>query len=122
MNEISSKAKLQPPIIHHQVVEIFLARNIQYANRRILELGIEFCKVLNLNILDNLSHNFEPYGITTLFVLSESHCAIHYWPERYYLHIDLVTCQKKKIDLEESENKIKKIFDADLVNIYNIKY
>jgi len=122
MNEISNNAKLQPPIIHHQVVEIFLARNIQYANRQILELGIEFCRALNLNILNNLSHSFEPYGITILFVLSESHCAIHYWPERYYLHIDLVTCQKKKIYLKELEKKIKKDFNADRVNIYNIKY
>lgn len=110
------------PHIHHKVVEIFLAKDIQYGSHQILHFGLKFCKMLDLTILNTLSHNFEPYGISTLFVLSESHCAIHYWPENFYLHIDLVTCQKKDISLEKLDNKIKEIFGADTVNIHNIKY
>lgn len=117
-----NKSKIELPIIQHQVIEIFLVENISYEDSQILELGTEFCKGLDLTILDALSHNFEPYGVSILFVLSESHCAIHYWPENYYLHVDLVTCHKKKIDLGELENKIKKIFFVDRLNIYNIKY
>lgn len=110
------------PVIHHQVVEIFLVKKTQYENCKILELGTKFCKVMSLTILDTLSHNFEPFGNSTLFVLSESHCAIHYWPENCYLHIDLVTCQKKKVDLGKLELGIKTIFNVEMVNIFNIKY
>jgi len=116
------ESRIKPPIIQHQIIEIFLAKNFQYRGRHILEMGAKICKELDLTILDTLSHNFKPHGITILFVLSESHCAIHYWPENYYLHIDLVTCRKEEIALEELESKIKKIFSVDTVNIYNIKY
>jgi S-adenosylmethionine decarboxylase len=92
-----NESRIKPPIIQHQIIEIFLAKTFQYRDCHILELGMKFCKDLDLTILDTLSHGFKPYGITALFVLSESHCAIHYWPENYYLHIDLVTCRKEEM-------------------------
>lgn len=37
-------------------------------------------------------HPFEPQGITALALLSESHLALHTWPERGYAAADLFTC------------------------------
>jgi S-adenosylmethionine decarboxylase len=37
-------------------------------------------------------HQFEPQGVTGAAVLSESHIAVHSWPEEGVLFIDLATC------------------------------
>lgn len=40
-------------------------------------------------------HFFVPHGITAFWILSESHCAIHTYPEHGYFSIDLYTCTDK---------------------------
>ncbi|MBI2644511.1 MAG: adenosylmethionine decarboxylase [Candidatus Wildermuthbacteria bacterium] len=40
-------------------------------------------------------HKFSPQGITGVLLLSESHIAIHTWPEIGYTAVDIFTCGKK---------------------------
>lgn len=42
--------------------------------------------------------HFEPYGYTALFLLSESHFAIHTFPESKQTYIELSSCVKKPFD------------------------
>jgi S-adenosylmethionine decarboxylase proenzyme len=37
-------------------------------------------------------HMFSPYGVSGVVVISESHLAIHTWPEYGYAAVDLFTC------------------------------
>lgn len=37
-------------------------------------------------------HLFEPQGVTAAVVLSESHIAIHTWPEHGVLFVDIASC------------------------------
>lgn len=37
-------------------------------------------------------HLFSPYGVSGVVVISESHLAIHTWPEYGYAAVDLFTC------------------------------
>ena len=37
-------------------------------------------------------HAFEPQGVTGAAVLSESHIALHSWPEHGLLFVDIATC------------------------------
>lgn len=58
---------------------------------------------LDLNVVKKHSHAFFPKGITLVYVLSESHLAIHTWPELGIIHIDLVTCSlRTKEEFEKS--------------------
>lgn len=43
-------------------------------------------------ILDTVEHQFKPQGYTALFLLSESHFAIHTFPERGKTYIELTSC------------------------------
>tara|TARA_B100000575_G_C22594750_1_gene372817 strand:+ start:175 stop:537 length:363 start_codon:yes stop_codon:yes gene_type:complete len=45
-----------------------------------------------LNIINDVSHKFEPHGVTHIWLLSESHMAVHTWPENNYFAIDIFTC------------------------------
>lgn len=44
------------------------------------------------NILNILEHHFEPQGYTALWLLSESHFAIHTFPEFGKTYIELSSC------------------------------
>jgi len=50
------------------------------------------CGVLNIH-----THKFEPQGISINATLSESHCAIHTWPEKGYCAIDLYGCGRAEL-------------------------
>lgn len=49
-------------------------------------------------ILDISEHYFQPQGYTVLFLLSESHLAIHTFPEESKTYIELSSCVKKQFD------------------------
>lgn len=54
----------------------------------------ETLKSAGFNILDVLEHYFEPQGYTAIFLLSESHFAIHTFPEFGKTYIELSSCNK----------------------------
>jgi len=52
------------------------------------------CEKENYSILGRLEHQFEPEGLTILYLLSESHISIHTFPEREYAALDIYTCRE----------------------------
>jgi len=46
-----------------------------------------------LTVLGELQHKFEPQGLTSVLVVSESHLSIHTWPELEYAVLDVVSCK-----------------------------
>ncbi|MDI7245964.1 MAG: adenosylmethionine decarboxylase [Bacillota bacterium] len=40
-------------------------------------------------------HKFSPQGVSGVVVISESHLAIHTWPEYRYAAVDVFTCGEK---------------------------
>ena len=57
-------------------------------------------KLINagFNILDSIEHHFDPHGYTVLFLLAESHLAIHTFPEENKTYVELSSCVKDKFD------------------------
>ena len=43
-------------------------------------------------LLDIISTQFEPQGVTALGLLAESHISVHTWPEHGYGAVDIFTC------------------------------
>ena len=43
-------------------------------------------------LLDVSSHKFEPFGVTAVALLAESHISIHTWPEKCLAVCDVFTC------------------------------
>jgi len=50
------------------------------------------------NIVDSVFHFFDPYGFTALFLLSESHFAIHTFPEEGKSYLELSSCVDEPFD------------------------
>lgn len=66
-------------------------------------------------------HRFEPQGVTGAAVLSESHVALHSWPEHGVLFVDIATCSTAEAT-EAAFNRICEVFPHTEVKRQNIGY
>ncbi len=49
-------------------------------------------KTAGFTILNFMEHSFEPQGYTAIWLLAESHCALHTFPEADKSYIELSSC------------------------------
>jgi S-adenosylmethionine decarboxylase proenzyme len=54
----------------------------------------EIVKKLNMTFIDKLSFKFNPHGLSMLYLIAESHIAIHTWPEHKLIDLEIVTCKE----------------------------
>jgi S-adenosylmethionine decarboxylase len=45
-----------------------------------------------LHVVSSSFHQFEPLGVSVVYLLSESHLSVHTWPEHGYIALDIFTC------------------------------
>lgn len=45
-----------------------------------------------LKIVSSSYHQFEPHGVSAVYLLRESHLSVHTWPEHSYIALDLFSC------------------------------
>lgn len=57
----------------------------------------------NFNVLTFVDHAFTPYGYTALWLLSESHFAVHTFPESGRAYFELSSCNLDKQEAFEVE-------------------
>lgn len=50
--------------------------------------------VAGFSILNLCEYHFKPHGYTLLFLLGESHLAIHTFPEEQQTYVELTSCVK----------------------------
>ncbi len=55
-------------------------------------------KNAGFHVLRRMEHHFDPFGYTCLFLLAESHFAIHTFPEENKTYIELSSCNKAFFD------------------------
>jgi S-adenosylmethionine decarboxylase len=53
---------------------------------------VEAAKLAQATIVDVIFHEFNPFGISGVVVIAESHLAIHTWPEYRYAAVDVFSC------------------------------
>jgi len=64
-------------------------------------LFIRAAEVSGAHVVDAIFHAFQPQGVSGVVVISESHFAVHAWPEHDYAAVDLFTCGEK-IDFDRA--------------------
>ncbi|MEM2911796.1 MAG: adenosylmethionine decarboxylase [Candidatus Bathyarchaeia archaeon] len=45
-----------------------------------------------LHVVSSSFHQFEPQGVSAIYLLTESHLSVHTWPEYGYMALDIFTC------------------------------
>ncbi|MBU5677532.1 adenosylmethionine decarboxylase [Alkaliphilus sp. MSJ-5] len=76
---------------------------------------VEAAKTANATVVTSNFHMFNPWGVSGVVVIQESHLTIHTWPEYGYASIDVFTCGgdvdpwlafeylKDKLDAEQTD-------------------
>jgi S-adenosylmethionine decarboxylase len=53
---------------------------------------VSAAKEAKATIVDISFHEFNPFGISGMVIIAESHLSIHTWPEYSYAAVDIFTC------------------------------
>jgi len=64
-------------------------------------LFVRAAEAAGAHVVGATFHAFEPQGVSGVVVISESHFAVHAWPEHDYAAVDLFTCGEK-IDFDRA--------------------
>ena len=112
----------------HLVCDIKNIRNMGLLGslEQIQKLMDEICEEHRFTILQKTHHQFEPQGITILYLLSESHFSIHTFPEHNYAAIDLYTCRQYESNevYHAIQKRLHEAFESsnDTITILNRSY
>ena len=59
---------------------------------KVRSIMVSAAKDAKATIVDVSFHEFNPFGISGVVVIAESHLTIHTWPEYDYAAVDIFTC------------------------------
>ncbi|MFA6433093.1 MAG: adenosylmethionine decarboxylase [Elusimicrobiales bacterium] len=77
----------------HLIVELYECDKKTLSSvDQVQSIMIAAAKAADATVIDSIFHHFEPYGVSGVIVIAESHFAIHTWPEFGYASVDLFTC------------------------------
>jgi len=80
----------------HILIEFYNCNEEILASPELIEKHMnKAAKIANATIVNSVFHHFNPYGVSGAVIISESHLAIHTWPEYGYAAVDVFTCGDK---------------------------
>lgn len=105
----------------HVLAEFFecdpnILNNITMVEKLMIEAALE----CGATIVQKCFHMFNPYGVSGVIIIAESHLAIHTWPELGYAAVDLFTCGDK-CDPKVSYEYLKKMFNSKNASYTELK-
>ena len=105
----------------HVLAEFFECNtNILNNKDKIENLMVDAAIECGATIVQKCFHMFSPYGVSGVLIISESHLAIHTWPELGYAAVDLFTCGPK-CDPKVAYEFLKKKFDSKKASYTKLK-
>lgn len=81
---------------------------------------ISAAHVAKATVIDAVFHEFNPFGVSGVVVIAESHLTIHTWPEYAYAAVDIFTCGDK-IRPEEAAEYIAARLECQNPSVIEIK-
>ena len=108
-----------PALGKHIILEMWDANNTN-SPEAIKAALAEACEEGNLNLLRVLIHQFEPFGISGVAMIAESHITIHTWPEYSFIAVDIYS-SKQDADINKVAQAMKAAFSPGQVNQVEIQ-
>lgn len=108
--------------IDHHIAQLWGVNGEVLRNKReLLKAAQKTCRSLNLAIINYYIHQFKPHGLSLILIISESHFAIHTWPEFGYMHVDILSCSKNS-KLARLKSVLKKEFKPQKLHCQKLNY
>ncbi len=87
---------------------------------RVRETMLEAARRAEATIVEEKFHEFNPFGISGMVVIAESHLSIHTWPEYGFAAVDVFTCGDR-IKPEEAAAFLIEAFESKTPSIVEMK-
>ncbi len=105
----------------HVLAEVYGCRfEVLNDIKKVQDIMINAALEAGAEVREVVFHKFSPQGVSGVVVISESHLAIHTWPELGYAAVDVFTCGEK-VDPWDACNYMAEMFGAESVNASEIK-
>ncbi len=104
----------------HFIAEFYNCNAAVINNMHAVEkIMTEAAEISGATIIKPFFHTFSPQGVSGIIVISESHFAIHTWPEYSYAAVDLFSCSD--FQYRDALRYIKDKFESGeyLINVIN---
>jgi S-adenosylmethionine decarboxylase len=62
---------------------------------RVEKILLAAARAIKATVVCSKFHEFNPFGVSGVVVIAESHMAVHTWPEFGYAAVDIFTCGDK---------------------------
>lgn len=113
--------KTQVHLGQHILAEFFecdpnILNNVSLVEKLMVEAALE----CGATVVQKCFHMFNPYGVSGVVIISESHLAIHTWPELGYAAVDLFTCGDR-CHPKVSYDYLKKMFNSKNASFSELK-
>nr|WP_281256993.1 adenosylmethionine decarboxylase [Calothrix elsteri] len=94
----------QVPVGTHCMLELYgcpveLLNDVEFIKQTLVDAA----EIARSTLLERITHQFHPQGVTALALLAESHISIHTWPENGYIAADVFTCGEHTTPVEACE-------------------
>ncbi|MCR4418824.1 MAG: adenosylmethionine decarboxylase [Clostridia bacterium] len=88
--------------------------------KKIEEIMVNAALAAGAEVREFVFHRFSPQGVSGVVVISESHLAIHTWPELGYAAVDVFTCGQR-VNPWEACRYLTEKFGASHVNATEVQ-
>jgi S-adenosylmethionine decarboxylase len=73
----------------------------------------------NARIVSHNFHQFNPYGVSGVVVLEQSHITIHTWPEHGYAAVDMFFCSDL-VNVQNAVEVLRRNFEPEHIEIQRL--
>ena len=102
----------------HLIIELFDAQNLNDAE--LLDTALrETVEAIDGTLLDCRVVQFPVHGVTGVAIISESHVAVHTWPEYGYAAVDIFTCNMD-VDMQPGLDVMQKHFQPGRMDVQQV--
>lgn len=113
--------KLKKALGNHVLLEFHgCPPDIIKDSQKVEEIFLKAATASKAHIVDSLFHRFNPHGVSGVVIISESHFAVHTWPEYNYVAIDLFSCSEN-IDFEKAVEYLRTYLKPKSVSMIEFK-
>jgi S-adenosylmethionine decarboxylase proenzyme len=77
-------------------------------------------RMMGATVVESVFHRFDPWGLSGVVILAESHLAVHTWPEHASACVDLFTCNVE-MDPTPGFEHLRRVFAAERWDVTEIR-
>ncbi len=115
------KRQFSEMVSKHCILELFECDAIKLNDEAFVRTTVMLAaKISGAQLLNLITHRFQPQGVTGLALLAESHISIHTWPESRYAAVDVFTCGYHTIPEKACEFLCKE-FESQRFSLQNLR-